>query len=80
MKSRRPDAEILPRYDEHDPNRPETEEDAIRAEALRRLRVRRMFMPRPSPSDKSSLTESKEENKYPPNSEVVPSSAINKNS
>ncbi len=27
-------------YRDNDPNRPETEEDAIRAEALRRLRVR----------------------------------------
>jgi hypothetical protein len=29
-----------------DPNGPETEEDAIRAEALRRLQVRRMFKAR----------------------------------
>jgi hypothetical protein len=30
-------------YRDDDPNRPETEEDGIRAEALRRLQVRRMF-------------------------------------
>ena len=76
MKSRKPEAEKSPQYDDDDPNRPETEEDAIRAETLRRLRVRRMFMHRPSPSDKSSLTESKEENINVSNSEEVPSSTI----
>jgi hypothetical protein len=30
-------------YRDDDPNRPETEEDGIRAEALRRLRVRQMI-------------------------------------
>lgn len=36
-----------------DPNRPETEEDGIRAEALRRLRVRRLFKAA-APSQNSS--------------------------
>ena len=30
-------------YEEDDPNRPETEEDGIRAETIRRLRVRQLF-------------------------------------
>ena len=30
-------------YEEYDPNRPETEEDGIRAETIRRLRVRQLF-------------------------------------
>ena len=70
----------MDKYEYDDPNRPETEEDAIKAEALRRLSEHRMFMSRPSPSDKSSLTESKKENKYPPNFEVVPHSKIIENS
>jgi hypothetical protein len=35
---------------EWDPNGPETEEDAIRSEALRRLKVRRLFQERPDPT------------------------------
>jgi hypothetical protein len=35
-----------------DLNRPETEEDAIRAEALRRLKVRRLFQERPDPTQR----------------------------
>ena len=80
MKNKDPEAEIPIQYDEDDPNRPETEEDAIRAEPLRRLRVDRMFMPRPSPSDKSSLSESKEENMNLPNSEEDPPSTMIENS
>lgn len=37
-----------------DLNRPETEEDAIRAEAIRRLRVRRLMQGRQDPSQASS--------------------------
>jgi hypothetical protein len=40
---------------EDDPNRPETEEDGIRAEALRRLRVLRLSDPRPGLIQGSSL-------------------------
>ena len=43
MKNRRPDVEILPQYDEHDPNRPETEEDGKRAGQLRILKVRKQY-------------------------------------
>jgi hypothetical protein len=35
---------------EWDPNGPETEEDAIRSEALRRLKVRRLFQEQPDPT------------------------------
>jgi hypothetical protein len=38
-----------------DPNRPETEEDGIRAEALRRLRVRRASMGQPGQTLELSL-------------------------
>lgn len=49
-----------------DPNRPETEQDGIRAEALRRLKVRRMLQAQadptpgssPSPSDTPATTAS----------------------
>lgn len=33
-----------------DPNRPETEQDGIRAEALRRLKVRQLLKAQPAPT------------------------------
>ena len=43
-----------PKPDEDDPNRPETEEDAIRAEAVRRLQERRLTAGLRDPSSPSS--------------------------
>jgi hypothetical protein len=47
---------------EDDPNRPETEEDGVKEELLRRLVVRQMFQHRPASSQKPSPLESKDEN------------------
>ena len=33
----------MPKQEKYDPNAPETEEDGIRAEALRRLKVQQLF-------------------------------------
>ena len=40
------------------PNQPETEEDGIRAEALRRLKVRQLFKAQPAPTQASSQSPS----------------------
>lgn len=39
-------------------NKPETEQDGIRAEALRRLKVRQLFKGQPAPTPDSSQSQS----------------------
>ncbi len=53
-------------------NRPETEEDAMRAEAMRRLRVRRLMQGRQDPSQASSPSQNNMPEALAPTSSARP--------